>query len=188
MMYSAYKLNKQGDIMQSWHTPFPNLETVHCSMPGSNYCFLTCIQISQEVGQMLWHSHPFKNFPQFVVLHAVKDFNSVNEAEVDVFLELSCFFDDWTDVGSLISGSSAFSKSILNIWKFSVHVLLKPLLENFEHCFARVWDECNHVVVWTLFDIAFFGVEWKLIFSSPVATAEFSKFSGILREAINFII
>ena len=157
-------------------------------MPGSNYCFLTCIQISQEVGQMLWHSHPFKNFPQFVVLHAVKDFNSVNEAEVDVFLELSCFFDDWTDVGSLISGSSAFSKSILNIWKFSVHVLLKPLLENFEHCFARVWDECNHVVVWTLFDIAFFGVEWKLIFSSPVATAEFSKFSGILREAINFII
>ena len=87
---------------------------------------------------MVWYSHLFKNFPQFVVIHTVKGFNVVNDAEVDVFLEFSCFFYDPTDVGNLISGSSAFSKSILNIWKFSVHILLKPSLENFEHYFANV--------------------------------------------------
>ena len=85
---------------------------------------------------MVWYSHPLKNFPQFVVIHTVKGFGLVNKAEVDVFLELSCFFYDPTDVGNLISGSSTFSKSILNIWKFLVHVLLKPRLENFEHYFA----------------------------------------------------
>ena len=83
---------------------------------------------------MVWNSHLFKNFPQFVVIHTVKSFSVVNEA--DVFLEYSCFFDDPTDVGNLISGSSAFSKSSLNIWKFLVHVLLKPGLENFEHYFV----------------------------------------------------
>ena len=82
---------------------------------------------------MFWYSHVFKNFPQFVVIHTVKGFGVVNKAEVDVFLELSCFFDDPTDVGNLISHFSAFSKSSLNIWKFMVHVLLKPGLENFEH-------------------------------------------------------
>ena len=82
---------------------------------------------------MVWYSHLLKNFPQFVGIHTVKGFSVVSEAEVDVFLELSCFFCDPADVGSLISGSSAFSKSSLNIWKFSVHVLLKPNLENFEH-------------------------------------------------------
>ena len=87
---------------------------------------------------MVWYSCLFKNFPQFVVIHTVKGFGIVNKVEVDVFLELSCFLDDPTDVGNLISGSSAFSKSCLNIWKFSVHVLLKPSLENFEHYFARV--------------------------------------------------
>ena len=87
---------------------------------------------------MVWYSHLFKNFPQFVVSHTVKGFGIVNEAEVDIFLELSRFFDDLTDVGNLISGSSAFSKSSLNIWKFMVHVLLKPGLENFEHYFASV--------------------------------------------------
>ena len=87
---------------------------------------------------MVWYSHLFKNFPQFVVIHAVKGFSIVNEAEVDVFLELSCFFYDLMDVGNLISGSSAFSKSRLNIWKFSIHILLKPGLENFEHYFANV--------------------------------------------------
>ena len=81
---------------------------------------------------MVWSSHPLKNFPQFIVIHTVKGFGIVNKAEVDVFLELSCFFDDPTDVGNLISGSSAFSKSSLKIWKFMVHVLLKPGLENFE--------------------------------------------------------
>ena len=91
---------------------FPNLEPVRCSMSSSNCCFLTCIQISQEEGQMVWYSHPFKNFPQFVVIHTVKGFSIVNEAKVDVFLGLSCFVYDPTDVASLISGSSAFSKSM----------------------------------------------------------------------------
>ena len=87
---------------------------------------------------MVWYSHLFQNFPQFVVVHPVKGFGMVNKAEVDIFLGLSCFFYDAADVGNLISGSSAFSKSSLNIWKFSVHVLLKPSLENFEHYFASV--------------------------------------------------
>ena len=84
-----------------------------------------------------------------------QSFGIVNKAEIDVFLELSCFFDDPTDVGNLISGSSAFSKTSLNIWKFTVHVLLKPGLENFKHYFTSMWDECNCVVVWAFFAIAF---------------------------------
>ena len=107
-------------------------------MSSSNCCFLTCIQISQEEGQVVWYSHLLKNFPQFVVIHTVKSFGIINKAEIDVFLELSCFFDDPMDVFNLISGSSAFSKSNLNIWKFTVHVLLKPGLENFEHHFASM--------------------------------------------------
>ena len=87
---------------------------------------------------MVCYSHLFQNFPQFVVIHTVKGFGIVYKAEIDVFLELSCFFDDPTDVGNLISGSSAFSKPSLNIWKFMVLVLLKPGLENFEHYFASV--------------------------------------------------
>ena len=87
---------------------------------------------------VVWYSHLLKNFPQFVVIHTVKCFGIVNKVEVDVFLELSCFFSDLTDVGNLISGSSDFSKSSLNIWKFLVHILLKPLLENFEHYFTSV--------------------------------------------------
>ena len=138
-------------------------------MSGCNYCFLTCIRISQAAGQMVWYSHLLKNFTQFVVIHTVKSFSVVNEAEIDVFLELSCFSCDPADVGNLISGSSAFSGSSLNIWKFSVHILLKPHLENFEHYFATMWDECNCAVVWTFFGIAFLwdwdenltGMEWK---------------------------
>ena len=87
---------------------------------------------------MAWYSHLFKNFPQFVVIHTVKCFSIVNEAEVDVYLEFSCFFDDTSDVGNLISGSSSFSKSSLNIWNFLVQVLLEPSLENFEHYFASI--------------------------------------------------
>ena len=115
---------------------FPNLEPVYCSMSSSNCCFLSCSQISQEAGQVVWYSHLLKNFPQFVVIHMVKGFGIVNKAEIRVFLEFSCFFYDSTDFGNLISGSSVFSKSSLNIWKFSVHVLLKPGLENFEHYFT----------------------------------------------------
>ena len=96
---------------------------------------------------MLWYSHLFQNFPQCIVIHTVKSFGIVNKAEIDVFLELSCFYHDPADVGNLISGSSAFSKSSLNIWKFVVHILLKPGLENFEHHFTSVRDECNCAVV-----------------------------------------
>ena len=112
---------------------FPYLEPVRCSMSSSNCCFQTCIQISHEAGQVVWYSHLFKNFPQFVVIHTVKGIGIVNKAEVHLFLELSCFFDDPVDVGYLISGSSAFSMSSLNIWKFTVHILLKPGLENFSN-------------------------------------------------------
>ena len=104
-------------------------------MSSSNCCFLTCIQVSQEAGQVFWYAHLLKNFPQFIVIHTVKGFGIVKKAEIDVFLELSCFFHDPVDVGNLISGSSAFSKTSLNIREFTVHVLLKPGLENFEHCF-----------------------------------------------------
>ena len=127
----------------------------------ANCCFLTCIQISQEAGEVVWYSHLLKNFPQFVVIDTVKGFSIVSEAEVDIFLEFSCFFDDPTDVGNLISGSFAFSISSLNIWKFLVHILLKPSLENFEHYFASVWNECNCAVVWTFICIISFGTRMK---------------------------
>ena len=109
---------------------FSYLEPVCCSMSSSNFCFLTIIRVSQETGQVIWYSHLFQNFPQCIVIHTVKGFGIVNKTEIDVFLELSCFFDDPADVGNLISSSSAFSKSSLKIWKFTVHILLKPGLEN----------------------------------------------------------
>ena len=124
-----------------------------CSMSSSNCYFFTYIQVSQEVGKVVWYSRLFENFPQFGVIHTVKGFSIVSEAEVDVFLEFSCFLYDPTDVGNLISGSSAFSKTSLNIWKFSVHILLKPWLEDFEHYFASMWNECNCVVIWTTLGI-----------------------------------
>ena len=136
-------------------------------MSRSNCCFLTCIQISQEAGKVVWYSHLFQNFPQFVVIHTVKGFGIVNKAEVDVFLELSCFFNDPTNVGNLISGSSALSKTSLNIWKFTVHVLLKPGLEDFEHYFASVWDEYNCAVVWAFFGITFLW-DWNENWPFPV--------------------
>ena len=104
-------------------------------MSSSNCCF-SDLQISQGARQVVWYSHLLKNFPQFIVIHTLKGFGIVNKAEINAFLELSCFFDDPVDVSSLISGSSAFSKTSLNIRKFMVHVLLKPGLENFEHYFV----------------------------------------------------
>ena len=155
-------------------------------MSSSNCCFLTCIQISQEAGQVVWYSHPFQNFPQFAVIHTVTGFGIVNKAEVDVFLELSCFFHNPADVGNLISGSSAISKSNLNIWKFTVHVLLKPGLENFEHDFTSVWwwvQLCGSLsILWHCLSL---GLEWKLTFSSPLTTAEFSKFADTLSAALS---
>ena len=116
-------------------------------MSSSNSCFLTCLQISQEADHVVWYSHLFENFPQFIVIHTVKGFGIVNKAEIDAFLELSRLFHDPADVGNLFSDSSAFSKTSVNIWKFTVHVLLKHGLENFEHYFAIMRDEYNCVVV-----------------------------------------
>ena len=149
-------------------------------MSTSTCCFLTYIQISQEAGPI-----SFKNFPQFVVIHTVKGFSIVNKAEVDVFLELSCFFKDPVDAGNLISGPSAFSKSSLNTWKLTVHVLLKLGL-------GRIWSitllacEMNAMcgslnILWHCLSLR---LEWKLTFSSPVSTAEFSKFAGVLSAAL----
>ena len=101
------------------------------------------------------------------MIHTVKGFGVVNKAEVEVFVGLSCFFDNPMDIGNLISGSSAFSKTSLNIWKFLVHILLKPHLENFEHYFASMWDECNCAVVWTFFGIAFLK-DWNENWPFPV--------------------
>ena len=160
-------------------------------MFSSNCCFLTCIQTSQEEDKVVWCCHLFNNFPQFVVIHRVKVFGIVNEAQVDIFLKLSCFFYDPTVVGNLISGSSAFSKSSLNIWKFSVHIRLKPILPDFQHYFASVWDDCNCTAVCALFSIAFlwdwnencpFSVLWPLL-SFPCLLAYWVQpFNGIIFE------
>ena len=151
---------------------FPDVEPVCCSMSSSNCCFLTCIQIYQEVGQVVWYSHLLKNFSMFVVIHTVKDFGIVNKAEVDIFLELSCFFNDPTDAGNLsvvplpfltaawTSGSSQF----MYCWSLDWRVLSITLLE--------CGDECDCVVIWAFFGVAFpwdwnenwpFPVLWPLL-------------------------
>ena len=168
---------------------FSQFGTCLCSN-NSNCCFLARIQISQEeAGKVVWCSHLFKNFPQFVVIDTVKYFGRINKAEVDVSLELSCFFDDPTDVGSLISGSFAFSKSSLNIWMSMVHVMLKLSLENFEHYFAGVWDECYRAADWTLFNIALlwdwnknwpFPVMWPLLSFPDLLTNHVQHFQSII--------
>ena len=126
---------------------FSYLEPVCCSVSRTTFCILTVayrflkrqvIQVSQEAGQVVWYSHLFQNFPEFIVIHTIKGFSVVNEAAVDVLLEFSCFFYDTTDVGNYISDSSAFSKSTLYMWKFSVHVMLKPSLKDFEHYLASM--------------------------------------------------
>ena len=121
-------LNKQGDNIQTYHTPFP-MEPVSCSTSVPNYCFLTCIEISQEAGQVAWYSHFFKNFPHFVVIHTVKVFGIVNKAEIDVFSNGYWQFDLWF---------LCLFKIQLEHLKFLVHILLKPCFENFEHYFASV--------------------------------------------------
>ena len=168
---------------------FPDLEPVHCSMSSSTCCFLTCIQVSQEAGKVVWYSCLVKNFPQFVVIHTVKGFGVVNTAEIHAFLELSCFFDNPVDVGNLISSSSAFCKSSLNIWKFMVYALLKPGLENFEHYFTSMLHECNFAVVWKFFVIAFlwdwnenwpFPVLWPLLSFPSLLAYWIHHFYGII--------
>ena len=124
-MYSAYKSNKQGDNLQSWHTPFSICNQSVVLHPVVTVASWPTYMVSQEAGKVVWHSLIFKNYPQFVVIHTVDDFSIVNETDIDDFLESSCFFYDPIGVDNLDSGSSAFSKSSLNIWKFSVHVVLK---------------------------------------------------------------
>ena len=133
---------------------FPNLgqSIVPCRVLTVASC--PAYQVSHETGKVVWYSHLLKNFPQFVVIHTVKGFSLVNEAEVDVFFEFLCFFYDPIDVGNLTSGSPALSKSSLYIWKLSVHVLLKPSLKDFEYTIASIWNECNCTVVWIVFGIA----------------------------------
>ena len=127
-MYSAYKLNKQGDNIQPWCTSFSYLEPVCCSMSSSNCCFLTSIQISQEEGQMIWYSHLFQDFPQFIVIHTVNGFGIVNKAEIDVFLELSCFL---------------MIQQMLAIWTLVPLPFLKPAwtskCSQFTYCWSLAW-------------------------------------------------
>ena len=135
MMYSAYKLNKQGGNIEPWHTPFPNWNQLIVPCP------VLTIAYRFPMRQVRWSGIPISlRIFQIVVIPTVRGFGIVNRAEVDAFLELSCFFDDPVDIGNLIFGSSAFSKSNLNIWKFTVHALLKLGLENFEHYFASLWE------------------------------------------------
>ena len=146
---------------------FPHFEPVCCAMSNSNCCFLTCIQVSQGAAKVVLYPHLLKNFPQFVVIHTVKGFSRVNEAETDVFLKSPCFFYVPTNVGNLISGSSAFSKSRLYIRKFWVHVLLKPILKDFEHYLASMWNEHNYTVVWAFFGIVLLW-DWNENWPLPV--------------------
>ena len=164
-MYSAYKLNKQGDNIQPWCTPFPiwNQSVIPCPvlvLPGLHTDFSR-----GRSGGLVFPS--LSEFSTVYCIHTVKGFGIVNKAEIDVLLELSCFFYDPVDVGNLISGSSAFSKTSLNIWKFTVHVLLKSGLENIKHHFTSVWDECNCAVVWAFFGIAFLW-DWNANWPFPV--------------------
>ena len=175
--------------MQPWHTHFPNWNQpiVSClilsvvSWPAYRFLRRQVRWSGIPISLRIFHTQVF-------VIHIVKGFTVVNEAEVDVFLEFSCFSYDPTDVGNLISGSSPFSKSSLNIWNSSVHILLKPGLENFEHYFASMWNDCNCVSLNILWHCPSLGLEWKLTFSSPVATAEFSKFASILVQHCHSII
>ena len=150
---------------------FSYLEPVCSAMSSSNCCLLRCIRIFQETGKVVWYSHLLKNFPQFVVIHTVKGFGIVNKVEIDVFLELSSFFHYPADVGNLVSGSSAFLNPA---WTSGSSWFMKPSVENFEHYFASVWDECNCGVKSILWHCLSLGLEWKLTFSSPVSTFWFS--------------
>ena len=171
-MYSAYKLNKQGDNIQPWHTPFPIWNQSVGPCPVLTVASWTAYRFFKR--QVRWPGIPisFRILHSFIVIQPVKGFGIVKKSEIDVFPEVSCFFDDPTDVGNYISGSSAISETSLNMWKFTVHVLLKPVLENFEHYFTSMWHECNCAKVWAFFGIAFlwdqnenwpFPVLWLLL-------------------------
>ena len=166
MMYSAKKLNKQVDKIQPWHTPFPNfsqsvvpsLVLAVASWPAYRFLRKQVRCSGSPISLRIFH---------FFVIHTVKGFSVINEAEVDIFLESSCIFYNPTDIGNLISGSSAFSKSSLNIWKFSANVLLKPRLKDFEHYLAHIWNDCNCPVVWTFFAVALLW-DWNENWPFPI--------------------
>ena len=164
-MHSAQNLNKKGDNIQPWRTPFPiwNQSVIPCQV-------LTVASWPVHRfwrRQVRWSSIPMSWIFHSLLWLEVKGFGIVNKMAKDVFLKLSCLFYDSTYVGNLISGSSAFSKSSLNIWEFLVHVLLKSSLENFKHYFACMWDKCNCVVVWAFFGIAFLW-DWNENWPFPV--------------------
>ena len=170
MRYSAYKLNKQGDNILLWHISFPIWGQSVVPCPVLTVASWLAYRFLKR--QVRWLGIPISFRIFHSLLWSTQSFGIVNKAEIDVFLELFCFFHDPVDVGNLISGSSAFSKASLNIWKFMVHILLKPGLENFEHYFTSMWDECNCVVLWAFFGIAFlwhwnenwpFPVLWPLL-------------------------
>ena len=178
-MYSAYKLNSRVTIY--------SLDVLLSSFEPSIVPCLVLTVASWPVHRFLRRQVMWSNIPisfrifQFVLIHTVKGISILNEAEVDGFLKFPCFFYDPMDIGHLIPGSSAVSKSSLYIWKFLVYILLKASLKDFEHSFASVWNESNCAVVWNIFGIAFL---WNWNSSSPVATAEFSKVAGILSAAL----
>ena len=128
------------------------------------YCFLTCIQVSQETGKMVWCFHLFKSFPQFVMIHTVKGFSVVDETEVDVFLEFPCFLYNPAIVSNLISHFSVFSKHSLDIWKFLVPIMLKPSMQDIKYDLPSMGDGCNCPVAWTVFSLPCWELGWGLTF------------------------
>ena len=175
-------LNKQSDNIQPWHTPFPMWkQSFHVLF---KLLLLSCIEASQESGQLFCYPHLFQNSPKFIIIHTVKVFGIMNKADVHPFLEPPCFIDDPADAGHLISASSDFSKNSLNLWKFMVHVLLKHGWKKVWHYFTSVWDECNCALVWAFFALPFFGIGMKTDLFQSRATAEFFKFADISSAAL----
>ena len=180
MTYSACKLNKQGNNIQPWCTPFPILN--QCISPHPVLTVASQLAYRYLRRQVRWSGILISlTIFQFVVIHTVK----ANEAEVAIFLEFSCIFYDPMDVSNLISGSSVFSKSSLYTWNFFIHILLKSSLKDFEHNLASIWNKCNCKVSWTFFGIAILW-DWNEYWPFPVLwpLLSFSKFAGILSAAL----
>ena len=169
-MYSAYKLNKQGDNLQPWHIPFPILNQSAVPCPVLTVASWPAYRFLRR--QIRWSGIPISlRLFQCVMIHTVKGFSLANETEVDVFLEFPCFLYDPENVDNLISGSTAFSKCRLNIWKFSIHIMLKTSLNDFEHNISSMGDECNWLVYWTFFGIALLGnwdEDWSFLVLWPL--------------------
>ena len=144
---------------------------------------MTCIQVSQETGKMVWYSHLSESFKQFVMICTVKGFLVVNETEIAVLLKFSCIFYTPGTVGNSISSSSCFSKRSLDIWKFLIHLILKSSMQDFKHDLTSMGNECNCLMVRTFFNTTFLG-NWVEDFSSPVATAGYSRCADMLNATL----